>query len=262
MKKIRRKYNCKDVTMLLAAKTIAQYFKDNIKDLSIVNQKWTIEYADELILRIDNILNQILGIYAKKDLKDATINLVVLMDKVKQDLAKFKRFVNVCFKDDPAQKDYVFSLLGFNQHYLSASRGNQDAFINLLFAFKTNFSDDLRTTLVNYGMPEIIIDDIIVSANNVDQANNSQERNKLLSKEISFNRRTVLNDIYDEVIKICILAHPFYKELPAKREMFTFAKITRRIIKKQKVENQINGLDNDKKNDDNSHIDNVDDINQ
>ena len=32
--------------------------------------------------------------------------------------------------------------------------------------------------------------------------------------------------------------------------------------KKQKVENQINGLDNDKKNDDNSLIDNVDDINQ
>ncbi len=262
MKKIRRKYNCKDVTMLLAAKTIAQYFKDNIKDLSIVNQKWTIEYADDLILRIDNILNQILGIYAKKDLKDATINLVVLMGKVKQTLANFKRFVDVCFKDNSSQKDYIFTLLGFNQYYIIARQKNQVYLINLLFAFKTNFTNDLRITLVNNGMPENIIDDIISSANDVDKANAIQEKSKLLSKEISLNRRTALNDIYDEVIKICILAYPFYKNLPAKREMFTFTKITKRIIKRQKVENQINGLDNDQKNDENTVIDNVDDINQ
>lgn len=240
MKRIKRKYSCKDLTMLLAAQIIADNLKDNISELSVVNKKWTIDYADDLIFRIYDILNNNLGIYVKKELREASNNLKILIEKTKNNLASFKRFAEVYYKDKPLQKENVFSSLGLNQYYLNAVKKNQSALINILCAFKSNVSDSLRSELKNNGLSENVLDEIIENAEKIIITKNLQEKNKLLSKEITFNRRILFNGIYDEIINICYQSAPFYKNSPVKKDMFTFSKVAGISHKKSKGEKQNN----------------------
>ena len=48
-----RNYNCKDVELLTASKTIAESFRNNIGELSATRTTWTAQYANELVGRID-----------------------------------------------------------------------------------------------------------------------------------------------------------------------------------------------------------------
>ena len=47
-----RNYHCKDVEMLVASKTIAESFRNNIGELSATRITWTEQYAGDLVVRI------------------------------------------------------------------------------------------------------------------------------------------------------------------------------------------------------------------
>ena len=70
-----RNYNYSDVDMALASKTIAGSFKTNLSELSTVRTNQTPEYADDLAVKIDDVIENYLDIDAKKELRGTSSNV-------------------------------------------------------------------------------------------------------------------------------------------------------------------------------------------
>ena len=220
-----RNYSYKDVDMLTGSRIVAVNFKSNISELSTVRSNWTEEYATGLVLRIDQTIESHLGIDAKKDLRDATSGLSSIQVAAKRDLSFFKTQIDDDFKTQPATRDEILNTLGFSKHLQNVQKGNQEALIQLLYAFKKNITDPLRNQITDKGLSDSLIEKIIGYAVTFNDANTSQESLKLSTKEISKEVAEVFNSIYDEVIGICKKASVYYQYDAVKKEQFTFSKV-------------------------------------
>jgi hypothetical protein len=220
-----RNYNNKDVDMLMAAKTIAEAFKANINDLSAIRTDWTAQYADELIVRIDNGIEKSLGVDSKKVLRNATAALASVLMPAYRDLSFFKLQIDDDFKKDPLKRDELLKALGFTRFLKDVQKKSQESIIQLLYMFKTNMTEGLKLEITSKGMNPALIDKIIDYAATIKQANVAQETNKGATKEITKEVRDAFNTIYDEIIGICKKASKYYQYEPLKKELFTFRRI-------------------------------------
>ena len=219
-----RNYNCKDVDMLMASKTIAETFKTNISELATTRTDWTEQYATDLILRIDNAIHTHLGIDVKKDLRSATTALVSLQFPARRDISYFKTQIDDDFKKNAPRRDEILKSLGFTKYLRGVQSGNQESLIQFLYTFKTNITPALRDEITAKGLNPMLIDNITAYADTFAQANVAQESQKGSTKEISQEVANIFNAIYDEIIGICKKASNYYRYEPVKKEQFTFAK--------------------------------------
>ena len=219
-----RNYNCKDVDMLMASKTIAETFKTNISELATTRTDWTEQYATDLILRIDNAIHTHLGIDVKKDLRSATTALVSLQFPARRDISYFKTQIDDDFKKNAPRRDEILKSLGFTKYLRGVQSGNQESLIQFLYTFKTNITPALRDEITAKGLNPMLIDIITAYADTFAQANVAQESQKGSTKEISQEVANIFNAIYDEIIGICKKASNYYRYEPVKKEQFTFAK--------------------------------------
>lgn len=220
-----RNYSYKDVEMVLTSKTIAGNFRSNISELSSVRNDWTVEYATNLVLRIDQTIETHLGIDAKKGLRDATSGLSSIQVSAKRDLSFFKTQIDDDFKAEPATRDEILNTLGFSKHLRSVQKGNQESLVQLLYAFRKNMDDALRNQITAKGLSDTLIGNIIVYANAFMEANSSQESMKLSTKEITEEVVDEFNAIYDEIIGICKKVSNYYQYDAVKKQQFTFSKV-------------------------------------
>ena len=219
-----RNYNCKDVDMLMASKTIAETFKTNISELATTRTDWTEQYATDLILRIDNAIHTHLGIDVKKDLRSATTALVSLQFPARRDISYFKTQIDDDFKKNAPRRDEILKSLGFTKYLRGVQSGNQESLIQFLYTFKTNITPALSDEITAKGLNPMLIDNITAYADTFAQANVAQESQKGSTKEISQEVANIFNAIYDEIIGICKKASNYYRYEPVKKEQFTFAK--------------------------------------
>jgi len=234
-KKILKEYVYKDVSMLLAAKIVAFNFRDNISELSQLNSKWDEVYANDLIARIEDALNNHLGYDVKKELRDATSALNKIMLEVKTDIGVFKRLVYKFYRNEAEKKDEILNVLSLRQYPKANATKTQNGLIKLLFAFKTNLTDVLRQELVSKGIIENLIDKIIANANKLESINNIQEVLKGTTIEKSNSRKALYNSIFREVSSICIVASAYFKTSKVKQDMFNFSKIARNNYRSTKL---------------------------
>ena len=220
-----RNYSCKDVDMLTGSRIVAVNFKSNISELSTVRSNWTEEYANDLVSRISQTIETHLGIDAKKDLRDATSSLSSIQVAAKRDLSFFKTQIDDDFKAQAATRDEILNTLGFSKFLKAVQKDNQEALVQLLYAFKINMTDPLRNQITEKGLSANLIDKLIGYAATFSNANASQEGLKQTTKEISREVADVFNSIYDEVIGICKKASVYYQYDAAKKEQFTFSKV-------------------------------------
>ena len=220
-----RNYSYKDVDMLMASRTIAESFRANIAELSVTRTVWTEQYANDLITRIDSAIGNNIGIDAKKDLRAATSTLAGIQAPARRDVSFFKRQISEDFKKDPARRDEILTNLGFTRYFKDVMGSNQEALMQLLYAFKTNMTEALRTEITAKGMNPILITNITGYADTFREANVAQESFKGTSKNITFGIQETFNAIYDEIISICKIATGYYKYEPLKKEQFTFSKV-------------------------------------
>ena len=228
MKKTRN-YSYKDVVMLMTSKVIAGNFLTNITELSAVRNDWTERYATGLITRIDGAIETQLGIDPKKELRSATSELSAIQVTAKRDLSFFKTQVSEDFKTEPTVRNEILTLLGFTQFLRGVQKGNQQSLIQLLYTFKNNMTETLRTQVISKGMSATLIDNIMGYAATFAGANVNQESLKLSTKEITEEARQIFNSIYDEIIGICKKASAFYQYNPVKKEQFTFSKVAKNL---------------------------------
>jgi len=220
-----RNYSYKDVDMLTATQIVAENFRTNITELSTVRSDWTEAYATDLVGRINQTIETHLGIDAKKDLRDATSGLTGIQAAAKRDLSFFKTQIDDDFKSTPSVRDEMLNMLGFSKYLKNVQKGNQEALVQLLYAFKKNMTDSLRNQIIEKGLSATLIDKIIGYAASFNDANTSQEGLKQSTKEISKEVVDVFNGIYDEIIGICKKVSNYYQYDAVKKEQFTFSKV-------------------------------------
>jgi hypothetical protein len=224
-----RNYSCKDVEMLLTAKTIAQSFRSNIKELSPGRTDWTEQYATDLNVRIDKAIETYFGIDSKKDLRNASIVLDSIQVPARRDLSFFKTQIDDDFKKDPNRRDELLKTLGFSRHLREVQTGNQESLIQLLHTFRQNMNDSIRKAIAEKGLNQALIDNIIAYASNFENANITQETFKSSSKVVTKEVSDSFNSIYDEIIGICKKVASFYHYEPLKAEQFTFKKVLKNL---------------------------------
>jgi len=220
-----RNYSYKDIDMLIASKTAIESFKTNLTELSVVRSNWTLANANTLSDKIDDAIENKLGIDIKKDLRKASANLSALMIPATRDIAFFKVQIVEDFKNDKPRQKEILKTLGFTQHLENIQNNDQEALIQFLYTFKQNMDAPLQAEITAKGLNPLLITKISDYADTVKQADIIQENYKETTKEITDEIKQLFNEIYDEVIAICKTASKYYQYEPLKKAQFTFSKI-------------------------------------
>ena len=218
-----RNYTFKDVVMLMAAKTILQSMLENLGELSKVRTNWTEAYVTELILRVDTAIENFLGLDKQQSLREATDLLNSIMAPALRDLGFVKTQIEVDFVNEAGE---MLKSLGLNKNIHGV---NQEGLIQLLYSFKKGMTPNLMTAMTQKGTNPVLIDGIIAYANQLQQANLSQESLKSMTQEVSKEAVDTFNGIYSEVIGIGKIASKFYQNDRLKKDLFTFTKVVKKM---------------------------------
>jgi hypothetical protein len=217
-----RNYNYKDVDMLMTARTIVRNLEDNLSELSIIRGKWTPEYANELLTRIDSSMDNYLGLDRKKEQKEATLQLLNLQAPALRDISFLKTQIEIDMGDDASR---ILNRLGFYNYLDGARNGDQQDLTQLLFRIKNELNGKTKRAMIEKGASEALLDRICAYADQIRQANTLQEQLKDQTIAVNAQAVNIFNEIYAEVIGICKLASVFYRDDAIKKDMFTFNKI-------------------------------------
>ena len=207
----------------MAAKTILQSMLENLGELSKVRTNWTEPYVTELILRVDTAIENFLGLDKQQSLREATDLLNNIMTPALRDLGFVKTQIEVDFSKEAGE---MLKTLGLNINIHSI---NQEGLIQLLYSFKKGMTPNLMTAMTQKGTNPVLIDGIIAYANQLQQANLSQESLKSMTQEVSKEAVDTFNGIYSEVIGIGKIASKFYQNDRLKKDQFTFTKVVKKM---------------------------------
>lgn len=229
-------YSCSNVKMLIVAKIIAENFKSDIDMMSTIRYDWNAVYADNLIVRIDDAMNKLLGFDKNKDLREATSFVKSTYKRASVFLSSLKQQIIKDFKSEPDLRDEILRNLGLLKSLKFYSK-NQDLLIKNLQIIKSNLNEKQVELLTTKGVRKELIDSVIDLAVSFTEANNKQEILKEESKEKNKGIFDVFNAIYDDVIAICKIARIHYHGNSDKKELYSFRKLLKNHCSISKTKN-------------------------
>lgn len=217
-----RCYNSKDVEMLMAAKTVAHSFNENMHELANARTNWSPEYGQDLQARITQAFETHLGHDRKKGLREATEKLRNIHEPAMRDLAFLKAQVEVDFG---MESKGILKDLGLKPSLRESRLNNQESMIEVLHAMRKGLQSGLRQRILEKGTDASLLDRIEGYCSQILEANVVQEGMKESSREITAEAIGVFNAIYNEIIGICKIAAKYYQTEPLRRDRFTYAKV-------------------------------------
>ena len=235
MTTITRNYSTKDVDFLITADTIINSAIANQPFLETKRSIWKPAFFQDIKTQINNAIETYLGVDSAKALRDASQIVYAIVTPANAILAEVKVQIEEDFKDTPTQKNEILNNLGYTSYFGEARRGDQEGLINLLYQFKTNLSPELTTTIVNKGTAQASLDEIISYADQLKNANVTQEGAKGTRKEITNEAIIEFNNIYDKIISIARIASKFYKNNKPLADQFSFVKVAKNINNTKKT---------------------------
>lgn len=176
-----------------------------------------------------------MGLDKKKELRDATSKLSALPAPALRDLSFLKTQIEFDF---PKEAKEIEKKLGYNKNLRDVQKGDQEALIQLLYTFKKGMNDNLKNQIVEKGTNVALIDRIIGYADQLKEANVTQESLKETTKKVSDEAVIIFNEIYNEIIGICKIASNFYQYDTLKKEQFTFSKVVSNMNATRKIGEQ------------------------
>lgn len=222
---IQRIYSSKDVDMLIAASSIADTAITNKDFLQSNRSIWADPFFDDLKNDIDVAIQTHLGLDNAKDLRLASIAIKGIHSAAINDLALVKVQINEDFKDNKVRRTEILNELGFTAYLKPARRNDQEALINLLYQFKSNLTPALRTEIVSKGTADDLLTQIVTYADNLKEADITQEDSKGIRKVNTVEAITDFNAIYSRVISVSKIASKLFKGSPAIQQQFSFYRI-------------------------------------
>jgi hypothetical protein len=224
-----RKFKSKAVDLIIASDTILDSAIANKTFLQSKRSTWADPFFQDIKTQIDLATQTYLGMDTAQTLRQSTQQIYNIVATAYADLAEVKVQIEEDFKDDQIQKNEILNSLGYTPYFATARNKDQEALINLLFQFKTNLSPILAAKIVAKGTAQASLDSIIAYADQLKDADISQEGNKAQRKVMTEEAITEFNNIYDKVISITRIAAKFYKNNPVLSDQFSFSKVVSRM---------------------------------
>jgi len=226
-------YTAKDVELLIVASTIVENATANKQFLQSKRANWTDQFFQNLSLKIDTAAQTHLGVDSAKELRQASNAVYQIQKTALENLSELKTQITQDFKKTPEKKQEILNNLGFTAHFKRANESrDQEALIDLLYQFKTNLTNDLKTEITEKGTHPQTLENILSQADNLRNANTRQEANKGNRKLITQEGIDVFNEIYEEIINICQISRKLYKGDSNRQDLFSFGKLVRALNNK------------------------------
>ena len=228
-----RNYRGKDVDMLMAVSIIVENAIRNKAFLQSKRSTWADPFFENVKASIDTTVETHLGVDSARDLRQSTQVVLGIQANALADLSEFKIQVQEDFKSDRARRTQIFTELGFTTYHRQAQNGDQEGLINLLFQFKTNMTNALKTEISNKGTAVALIDNITGYSDMLRNADINQEVFKGIRKTLTAAALRDFNTVYESVISIAKIASRFYKGQPAMQDQFSYNKVRKTINSQQ-----------------------------
>ena len=224
-----RKFRTKAVDFIIASDTIMDSAIANKTFLQAKRSSWADPFFQTIKDQINDATQTYLGMDSAVALRQSTQGVYNIVATAYTDLAEVKVQIEEDFKDNPTQKNEILNTLGFTTYFVAAQNKDQESLINLLFRFKTNLTPVLAAEIVAKGTAQVVLDNITAYADQLKDADVTQEGNKAQRKVMTSEAINEFNDIYEKVISITRIAAKFYKNNPALSDQFSFAKVVSRM---------------------------------
>jgi len=231
---IQRNYNHKDVDMLVTSSTIVETAIANKTFLQTKRSTWKDPFFSDLQTKIETAIKEHLGVDSAKELREATIIVNGMQKQAMTDLAESKVQIMEDFKSNKVRRAEILNQLGFTPYLKEVQKGSHEAMINLLYQFKTNLSTTLKTEIVTAGTAETLLTGIVGYADDLKDANVTQETYKGSRKSITAAGVKAFNEIYDSAISICKIAAKFYKDQQDMKDQFSYRIVAAKLSPKPK----------------------------
>ena len=213
---------------LLACRSIAQAFTENIFELAHLRNDWNIGYAESLKGRVLQILGNHLSNGKQKLHPDKINDWREFMISALTDIAIIRASVKVDFKEDKEFIKEFFAQTGYTQYFSDAKNGDHVCMYNLITTFANNIPPGLIDKITHGGLNINVIKRVIGDAKELDKFKDCFE---VISDPtlVDDNGRKLLEEVYEEIQDICRIATAYYYFDPVKRELFNFFKALRNI---------------------------------
>ena len=229
METVKRNYNTKDVDMLVTIETIIDSAIANKEFLQSKRSTWADPFFQDLKQQINQVGQDYLGQDNAKQLRLATQTILEIMQPALKDLTEVKIQIEEDFKNTPSRRNEILNQLGYTNHFKQAQKKDQEALINLLYQFKTNLTAELKEEIADKGTSPETLETIKSYAETLKNADVTQEGFKSTRPELTAEAITALNQVYDQTISIAKIASNFLKDNKAKKEQFSFNKVSEKL---------------------------------
>lgn len=213
---------------LIACRSIAQAFSENIYELEHIRQNWNLAYAESLKKKIQMVAEKHLSDDKLKISPEKVNDWRELMISAFTDLAIIRASVKVDFKEDKEfQKDF-FNRMGYTQYFSDAKNGDHVSMYNFIREFSSQLTPEIHQKITGKGLDRKIVDRIAEDAKTSLQFSECFE---VLNdpEAIADEGRRLLEEIYREIQDICRICTAYYHFDPNKREGFNFFKALRKL---------------------------------
>ncbi len=229
METVTRKYTIKDVDMLVTSSTIVESAIANKAVLQSKRSIWADPFFDNIKKKIETATQTHLGVDSAKELRGATQAVLGIQKQATKDLALCKVQIDEDFKSDKPRRTEILKQLGFTSFLKAAQNDDQEAMIQLLFQFKKNLDNNLKTEIMAKGTAKETLDNIVTYAHGLINANVTQEGFKSSRKKLTAAAINAFNEIYDQIISISKIAAKFFLEDPSTKDQFSFSKVSKAL---------------------------------
>jgi len=233
----KRKFNCKDVELLTVCSQIVALAQANLTDIVLKRTTWADPFFPNLKTRIDGAFTTYLGADNAKEMREKTQILKDIMEPAKAGLSTFKINVSADFSDNKPRLNEILTTLGFNAHWKNVKKNDQEALVELLFAFKQNMTPDLKNEITAGGTNGALIASTASYADDLKNANIDQEFAKSMRPQTSAEAVNEFNAIYTEITKVCKICQNMYKDDPVLNKSFSFSAVKRKLSGEAAPEN-------------------------
>lgn len=217
-----------NIATLLACKSVAQAFVENIYELEHLRASWSVEYANHLKEKIKQVQDDFYSEGLSKLDASKMEAWRELMFSALTDLSVIRASLKTdCKNDKPFLKDF-FEQTGYTNHFSDAKNGDHFSMFRLIAEFVQGLTPEMEEKINAGGLDKRLMRRVKAYAKQLNQFTECFEvmADPSLADE---GGRLALSEVYTEMQDICRLTTAYYFLDPAKREQFNFFSALRRL---------------------------------
>lgn len=236
-KRIKRIYRGSDVNMLTALAVLMLAAIEYQPELSSEDTTITPESLAELQARINLITQKHLGKDVARLTRSATDVVLDIFEEAYPYVISAKSFIERKSRRNPEKGLELTTKLGLSTYMEDVQNGDQEAFVAMLFQFRENSTEDVKTALLELGFPQPKLDIIFSFADSLNKANITQESLKKSQLQLTDEAISDFNELYLDVTDVAGAGKQYFRDQPQIAERFNYTGIIRTMNNKRSTNN-------------------------